>query len=253
MKKALFSLTTFLSLLLLFHPFALAIPKLISYQGTLNDANGLPVSSTVSITFKIFDIETGGVALWSETQNVPVSNGLFNVKLGSEQEMPSSVFLSDELYLGIQVGADPEMVPRQRITAGAYVQSAIPIGVIMAWAKSIAGVPSLPEGWVECNGQVISDPKSPLNGQTIPNLNGNNHILMGNSNSGGVSDLSHNHTITGRFVSDGGGNGWQAGADSWTDLWSNPGAGSDSKKIGFLINPANQPIAYNVVWIIRIK
>jgi len=187
MKIILILLKSLIIVLLLLTSVAYAIPKLISYQGKLNDANGLPVSSTVSITFKIFDVANGESALWSEIQSVQVSNGLFNVKLGSQQDLPVSVFLSDELYLGIQVGADPEMVPRQRITAGAYVQTVVPIGVIMAWAKSIAGVPALPEGWEECNGQVINDPKSPLNGQTIPNLNGNNNILMGNTNSGGIS------------------------------------------------------------------
>lgn len=48
----------------------------------------------------------------------------------------------------------------------------VPIGFIGFWHKNLTGVPDLPDGWVECNGQVLSDPDSPLNGQTIPNLNG---------------------------------------------------------------------------------
>ena len=48
-----------------------------------------------------------------------------------------------------------------------------PIGAVVAWAKSIAGVSTnLPAGWVECNGQVLSNANSPMNGATIPNLNG---------------------------------------------------------------------------------
>jgi len=49
-----------------------------------------------------------------------------------------------------------------------------PIGSVVAWLKSLPGTPALPEGWVECNGQVLEMPDSPYNGQTIPNLNGAN-------------------------------------------------------------------------------
>src|SRR3972149_936817 len=47
------------------------------------------------------------------------------------------------------------------------------VGSIKAYAKSFTGVPSnnLTAFWVECNGQTLSDAESPLNGQTIPNLN----------------------------------------------------------------------------------
>lgn len=48
----------------------------------------------------------------------------------------------------------------------------IPIGVAVDWYSSIAGVPTLPFGWVQCDGQTLTDPLSPMNGQVIPNLNG---------------------------------------------------------------------------------
>ena len=47
-----------------------------------------------------------------------------------------------------------------------------PVGSVVAWLKSFANVPALPDGWVECNGQVLDDPASPFNGETIPDLNG---------------------------------------------------------------------------------
>ncbi|MFA5859587.1 MAG: hypothetical protein WC955_11060 [Elusimicrobiota bacterium] len=47
----------------------------------------------------------------------------------------------------------------------------VPIGSITAWHKSKTGTPALPAGWAECNGQVISDPESPYDGTTVPNLN----------------------------------------------------------------------------------
>lgn len=52
-------------------------------------------------------------------------------------------------------------------------QGEVPIGGIISWYKALIGVGSqLPDGYVECNGQVLSDPESPLTGQTIPDING---------------------------------------------------------------------------------
>jgi len=52
------------------------------------------------------------------------------------------------------------------------VSYVVPVGVIIAWHKSFANTPALPDGWVECNGQTLSDGDSPYDGQVIPNLNG---------------------------------------------------------------------------------
>lgn len=139
MKRVLFFLKLSLLVNLVWFPLAYAVPNLISYQGVLNDSSGTPVSSTVIMTFSIYDVETGGTALWSETQSVNVSNGLFNVQLGSVQQLISEVFNIDTLFLGIQVGSDPEMAPRQQITSAAFAhktpfinQDFLPVGTIMA-------------------------------------------------------------------------------------------------------------------------
>lgn len=77
----------------------------------------------------------------------------------------------------------------------------VPIGGIIHWIKSFTGVPSLPAGFVECNGQVLSDGQSPLNGQTMPNINGSGggtkQFLRGSTTSGttGGSE-THNHALT---------------------------------------------------------
>src|SRR5262249_29149755 len=74
----------------------------------------------------------------------------------------------------------------------------VPIGAIIAWDKSLTGVPALPSNFVECNGQTISDSASPLDGQTVRNLNGANRFLRGNSTSGGTGGTaSHVHAFSG--------------------------------------------------------
>lgn len=57
-----------------------------------------------------------------------------------------------------------------KITAMSAVP-VIPVGSIIAWHKSGADGLTLPEGWVECNGQAISDTDSPFAGTTVPDLN----------------------------------------------------------------------------------
>jgi len=114
------------------------------------------------------------------------------------------------------------------------------IGTIVAWLKSFTGVPStLPEGWVECNGQSLSDANSPLNGETIPDLNGSSadeRFLRGNTTSGTASGSdSHTHT---KSVA------WDASSAGGASLMS-PG--------DVTISGSNLPYYYSVVWIMRVK
>lgn len=62
----------------------------------------------------------------------------------------------------------------------------VPVGTVIDWLKSFTNTPALPAQFVECNGQTLSDSDSVYNGQVIPNLNGDNRFMRGNSTSGGV-------------------------------------------------------------------
>ncbi|MGH7601122.1 MAG: hypothetical protein ACREOI_32600, partial [bacterium] len=59
------------------------VPQVINYQGQITDAGGNPANGTFTLVFAIFSTATGGTALYSETQSVTVSNGVFNVLIGS--------------------------------------------------------------------------------------------------------------------------------------------------------------------------
>lgn len=74
--------------------------------------------------------------------------------------------------------------------------SIIPIGAVIPWFGSITGCPSLPTGWQLCNGNQITDARSPMNGQNTPNLNGgSNRMVRGNTTSGGTGGAD-THTLT---------------------------------------------------------
>lgn len=137
------------------------------------------------------------------------SSGTLTATAGTPAANPSPPDLpSDEIMLAyVAVNAAVTTIINSYITdKREFIQGTrIPIGSILPWAKSFTGVPSLPWGWEECNGQVLSDSDSPLNGQTLPDLNVTQRFLRGAGTSGstGGSD-THSHTIPGGAVGNAG-------------------------------------------------
>lgn len=148
----------------------------------------------------------------------------------------------------------------------------VPIGAIIPWSKSLAGVPSLPPEFVECNGQTLSDPESPLDGQVIDNLNGassgTKRFLRGSTTSGstGGSD-SHNHQWY-DVVNDAGGSDSYLAVTSVTasDEARSYNSGGTSQTLNTLgvgsgvlsgdahtSNTSTLPSYYEVVFVMRVK
>jgi len=96
------------------------VPQLVNYQAILTDAQGNMINGVRSVQFSIYDTETGGDALWSETQNVIVTEGLCNVLLGAVTLIPHSVFSGGDKYFSLKIGNDPEMTPRKRLVSVGY-------------------------------------------------------------------------------------------------------------------------------------
>jgi hypothetical protein len=99
------------------------IPKTLAYQGILADAEGILVpDGAYSITFKLYDLASGGAALWSETQSVTVLKGVFSVALGNTTAL--TLAFDKQYWIATKVGADPEMTPRVILTASPYALNA---------------------------------------------------------------------------------------------------------------------------------
>ena len=97
------------------------VPRLINYQGKLTDDLGMPLSLESEMTFAIYTEAAGGEAVWSETQTVAVTDGLFNVLLGTVNPLTPDYFSAHPAaFFGVRVGESSEMVPRQRIAAAVY-------------------------------------------------------------------------------------------------------------------------------------
>ena len=129
----------------------------------------------------------------------------------------------------------------------------IPIGGVVAWCKSLsAALPPLLPNYVECNGQVLSDGGSVLNGATIPNLNGavavglKGRFLRGDSTSGTTQtpqNYAHTHDVLRRTNS--------GDADNYCD----GGTGADLAQAASTSEGGTEarPYSYTVVWVMRIK
>lgn len=91
-------------------------PALLPVQGYLTDAGGAPINGSTAITFAIYDVVVGGAALHLEQQTVSVDRGTFTAYLGAgTTNLSLGIFTARDLWLGIAVGADPEMTPRFRL------------------------------------------------------------------------------------------------------------------------------------------
>jgi hypothetical protein len=117
-----------------------AITPLLQYQGRMtNPTTGQPVTDGVyAVTFSLYNVASGGAAVWTETKNVPVGGGLFSTALGDTSPLPQSLFSGQALWLGIKVGADLEATPRQAIVPVAYALSLVPGAAIAGSSPSPA-------------------------------------------------------------------------------------------------------------------
>jgi len=96
------------------------IPEMITYQGLLTDDTGSPVADGIyTLTFRIFDVATGGTALWTETQsNISTTGGLFRAFVGSVN--PLTEDFHDQCWLEVQVGSGAPQTPRVTLTSVPY-------------------------------------------------------------------------------------------------------------------------------------
>ncbi|MBE0642717.1 MAG: hypothetical protein IH600_01420, partial [Bacteroidetes bacterium] len=95
------------------------IPKTISYQGILTDDAGNVVPDDIyRLTLKLYSVDINGQPSWTEVQDVPTVDGLFNVMLGAKT--PLQLLFDRQLWLGISVGTEAELSPRIKLTSSSY-------------------------------------------------------------------------------------------------------------------------------------
>ncbi len=101
-------------------------PAILPVQGLLTDADGVPIDGTRDVTFSLYDVETGGTALYSQSASIDLANGLFTTYLGSDNSLDLGLFAGDR-WLGVTVETDAEM-PRFRLGTAPYAAFAATCG-----------------------------------------------------------------------------------------------------------------------------
>jgi hypothetical protein len=141
-----------------------------------------------------------------------------------------------ENFTSLKGFIDAQAVQLSALTSSlaALASLQVPIGGVIPWFKDTPGVPALPSNFVECNGQVLADAESPLDGQTMPDIN----------------------TGAQRFIRGGTNSGTTGGIDSFgTALADNAGVGTAQNFVTTDFSPGAQPFPpyISAVYVIRVK
>jgi hypothetical protein len=118
-------------------------PRTISYQGILTDAAGTLVpDGNHALALTLYDAASGGVALFAETQTVPVVRGTFGAILGSATTggIPATVAFDRAYFLGVSVDSAAELAPRVPLTAVPYALRAAVADAVEAGSVHTASV-----------------------------------------------------------------------------------------------------------------
>jgi len=143
----------------------------------------------------------------------------------------------------------------------------VPVGAVVAYTRPPA---TLPPNWKFCDGSIISDPQSPLNGQATPVMNDSRYLVGVNPNevngSYGTnvwqSDGAHAHSFSGTTDNNAQPSGF--GGDGVHSVETGErGSNPSLHKVGFNYGGVTNTVSHNhgekrplsrgVLWIIRIK
>jgi hypothetical protein len=114
------------------------VPSLVRFTGTLSSADGAPLTGSQGLTFVLYQEESGGTPLWTETQNVQADgNGRYSVMLGSATALglPPGVFMTGEArWLAVQVNGQAERARTLLVS--------VPYALKAADAETLGGKPA---------------------------------------------------------------------------------------------------------------
>lgn len=159
----------------------------ISIQGTLKDANSSAVDDgAYDVTFRLYNTNSGGTAVWEETANVQVSGGVYSHRLGSIEALDASDF-SETLFVGVEVNG-VELSPRTELTYAPYTLNTqfaaragngVPAGSMMPFAGPLNRVP---DDYIPCDGRALSSSEYPELFAAIGTAWGNGTTGIGSQN-----------------------------------------------------------------------
>ncbi len=252
MRRILLLILVWLTTSLVWKDVSALHPAEISVQGRLTNSSGAPLVGTYSVLFRICYDSIGGAIGYQTTKTITTDAlGLFSTVLPNIDNT-LGMYYDSTLYLGIQVGSDPELTPRTRFTA---VPWAVRVRSIEGtYGGGIIGQVHIDDGLSVYKGQGTAVLGRSINNSNSPNtgvhgwadnstyLNfgvyGEAHDANGSSNSAGVY---------GRAFSDFGGAIWAGYFDGWVHVTGGFSAGSKAFKIDDPTDPTNSTLMHSCV------
>ena len=114
------------------------VPSTLHYQASLLE-DEQSVEGDVAVTARIFDVESGGQALWAEARPaVPVADGRLSLLLGAETPLPGTLFDEEVRFLEIEING--QRLPRLRMASTAYALRAGVASAVVAGAVDAAAL-----------------------------------------------------------------------------------------------------------------
>jgi hypothetical protein len=137
----------------------------VTYQGRLANDAGTPLSGSYQLTFRLYDQETGGTALYSETDSVTVENGLFDTVVGPGAAVAGLApeDLAKPLWLEVTVSdgtVTETLTPRQRLYGAPYAFTLMPGTIISSTMPTNLYQPNGINGVVTIYNAYDGDPNS---------------------------------------------------------------------------------------------
>lgn len=95
-----------------------AVPGTMTFAGKLAN-EGTPVTGSRTLTFRLFQVETGGTTIWTEEHQRTLTDGQVNLQLGAMTSLDETVFDGTALYLEVAVDGTA-LAPRMPVTTVPY-------------------------------------------------------------------------------------------------------------------------------------
>lgn len=107
----------------------LSLAPEFSYQGRLLDDNGRPVpDGDYEMKYSLYQVSAGGTAVYSDTQTIPIKDGLFTTAIGPSPDMDPQLF-AQPVWMEVAIEGET-LTPRQRLQGSPFAFSLAPGAVV---------------------------------------------------------------------------------------------------------------------------
>lgn len=179
-------------------PASAAINSQINFQGKITNPDGTNIANgSYSIVFSLYNVASAGTATWAETDLVTVTDGVFQLNLGTTCPFLTASacnsntpidFNNSSIFLGVKVGADPEMTPRVSFTASPYAFNSDKVGGLTVSQLVQLSPASQQAGAINVSGNITTAAAAFIQGAaTIGSTTGNGQLKFLDGTADGFS------------------------------------------------------------------